>query len=114
MRSFTIVIFQDQTEPDVWYGAVPAVRGVHSNGTTRDQALQMTTLALEGTLELFFELGLVIPPDLTNLEPALAQIRDDFGLPDANFEMVQVDLSAVVRALSVFESEVSSFATASS
>ncbi len=109
----TIVLFQDPSEPEVWYGAVPAMRGVHSDGATRDEALKMTTLALEGTLELFFELGRLLPSVATDLDFGLAQIRTDFGLPDAAFETVRVDLSVSFTASALFETEVRSFATAS-
>ena len=113
MRSFTVVLFQDPLQPEYWIGCVPAVRGVHSQGETRDEALQMTTLALEGTLELFFELGRFIPSDVTNPDLALMQIKDDYGLSEVHFEVVQVDLFVSVTAASVLHSEVSTFATAS-
>jgi antitoxin HicB len=113
MPAFTVVLFQDPHQPEFWIGSVPAIRGVHSQGETRDEALQMTTLALEGTLELFFELGKFIPSDMTNFDLALAQIKDDYGLAEGYFDVVKVDLSVRVTAASMLHSEVSAFATAS-
>lgn len=112
MRTYSVLLFQDPNDSEGWLGAVPALRGVHSQGRTRDEAFAMTTLALEGALELLFERGQIAPSDVTDLEQARSQTRADFGLFDAVFEIAEVHVQLVVT-VTVSEPEVKSLATAS-
>ncbi len=96
MKTYTALLFRDPTDPEVWLGAVPAVRGVHSFGDTREHALEMTAEALEGMLELLFEIGERIPNDETDLEPAKVEWRELLGQSDVQFETAKITVRAEV------------------
>jgi predicted RNase H-like HicB family nuclease len=86
---------------------VPAIRGVQSQGRTREEALATTILALEGVLESFSRRNIPYLQDSHNQE----QTRADFALPDTTMEMVQVQIQVVVTSLLM--NEVNSLATTS-
>lgn len=112
MRTYTVLLFQDPTDPNTWLGTVPAVRGVHSSGDTRDHALAMTTLALEGVLEFLFDHVGTIPNDVSDLAAAQSATLDQFGLPEVEMEVTRLAVYFDVTATPA-EPEVNSFAAAS-
>jgi len=63
-RKYWIHIYQDPEEPGVWIGEVPGVRGVISDGDSKEEAIANTLEALEGMLPAMKKRGLPIPqPD---------------------------------------------------
>ena len=93
MKSYSILLYHDLLEPETWYGVVPAVPGVISDGDSQLQALQMTTEALELMLEYCLESGQMLPKDSFDLELAKQHVL-------AFFES-SAELEFVVKSVNV-------------
>jgi predicted RNase H-like HicB family nuclease len=99
MRTYTVFVFQDPSEPTFWIGCVPAVPAAMSQGDSFEHALEMTQEALELVLEHMLEQGETLPQDVTNLGQALTETRARFELPEqASIRQAQVNLDVKVEA----------------
>jgi antitoxin HicB len=95
MRTYTILLYRDPNE-GVWYGKVPAVLGVFSDGDTREEAIANTTEALEAMLEFLIEDGQVLPQDAFDLETAKRDATELIEGVTLEFDTHQVRIHARV------------------
>jgi predicted RNase H-like HicB family nuclease len=99
MQTYTVLLFQDRKEPTFWIGCVPAVPAAMSQGDSFEHALEMTQEALELVLEHDLEQGQKLPPDLSNLETAMAVTRERFELPaEATLHLAKLSIAVSVQA----------------
>ena len=70
MKSYSVLLYRNQLEPETWYGVVPAIPAAISDGDSLIHALEMTTEALEVLLEYRLECDLPLPADSFDLEVA--------------------------------------------
>lgn len=66
-----ILLYTD--EDGVWIAEVPSLPGCHSDGTTREEAIERVKEAIEVYIEALAEDGLPVPDELNN--PALVALE---------------------------------------
>ncbi len=99
MKTYTLLLYRETLEPRTWYGVVPAVRGVLSDGDSLEEAVQMTTDALEGMLEAMLEQGESLPSDAFDLETAKRWAEELFAGSALEFLTRQAKVKIGVNAI---------------
>ena len=102
MKTYTLLLYRNPHDPDdpqAWYGIVPAVQGVLSDGDSLDEAVTMTTDALEGMLEVILERGHALPENTFDLAAAKQWASELFGDVALEFETKEAKIKIGVNAL---------------
>ena len=102
MNTYTLLLYRnphDPDEPHAWYGIVPAVRGVISDGDSLEEAVTMTTDALEGMLEVILEHRQALPENIFDLAAAKQWASELFGDVALEFETREAKIKIGVNAL---------------
>ena len=100
MKSYSVLLYRNQLEPETWYGIVPAIPAALSDGDSLTHALEMTTEALEVLLEYRLECDLPLPLDSFDLETAKENARALFDVgTELEFVVQQVKLRFEVNSV---------------